>query len=156
MRQIHYQKSGIKMASQRLRIGRELDLGEETEYCPCWRQTSKEEGQFDHHQDQHQHHQCLSLYLMGKMHSEKLFGCLFCRSYGRTSGCVSSRAPRRWRPPNYVIPAPLPLVALVLSPPHPGYGLRGDLIFRVGHPWVGARELQVALRMICKDTNAIL
>ena len=63
---------------------------------------------------------------------------------------------RSWRPPNNVIPAPLPLVALVLSPPHPGYGLRGDLIFRVGHPWVGARELQVALRMICKDTNAIL
>ena len=63
---------------------------------------------------------------------------------------------RRWWPPNNVIPAPLPLVALVLSPPHPGYGLRGDLIFRVGHPWVGARELQVALRMICKDTNAIL
>ena len=48
------------------------------------------------------------------------------------------------------------LLSLVLSPPHPGYGLRGDLIFRVGHPWVGARELQVALRMICKDTNAIL
>ena len=80
------------MASQRLRIGMELDLGEETEYCPCWRQTSKEEGQFDHHQDQHQHHQdqhqhhqCLSLYLMERMHSEKLFGCLFCRSYGRIS-----------------------------------------------------------------------
>ena len=43
-----------KMASQKLKIGMELDLGEETEYCPCWRQTSKEEGQFDHHQDQHQ------------------------------------------------------------------------------------------------------
>ena len=91
LRQIHYQKSGIKMASQRLRIGMELDLGEETEYCPCWRQTSKEEGQFDHHQDQHQHHQCLSLYLMERMHSEKLFGCLFCRSYGRTSEAACSQ-----------------------------------------------------------------
>ena len=30
-------------------------------------------------------YQRLSLYLMGKMHSEKLFGCLFCRSYDRTS-----------------------------------------------------------------------
>ena len=80
-----------KMASQKLKIGMELDLGEETEYCPCWRQTSKEEGQFDHHQDQHQHHQCLSLYLMERMHSEKLFGCLFCRSYGRTSEAACSQ-----------------------------------------------------------------